>query len=96
MAEIDKAVKINGFKFRSWKQADGYWSDPFEPFDFWSRTFLAQGTEVMEETEQADMIEAIKKNKDVKFKDQDLSELSREILKDNKIEIDDVQDDRNE
>ena len=83
---IEKAVKINGFKYRSWKRADGYWTDPFVEFDFYSRTFLPQGTEVMEETEQSDMIEAIKRNKDVKFKDQDLAEISRELLKDNQLE----------
>ena len=83
---IEKAVKINGFKYRSWKKGDGYWTDPFVEFDFYSRTFLPQGTEVMEETEQSDMIEAIKRNKDVKFKDQDLAEISRELLKDNQLE----------
>ena len=87
-------MKLNGSKLRCFRKSDGYWSDPFQEYDFWSRT-LSNATdqkEWIEVQDQTEMIEAIKRNKDVKFKDQDLSEISREILKEAKIEIDDVQD----
>ena len=79
---ISKAVKINGFKHRSWKKADGYWTDPFQEHDFWSRTFLPEGTETMEATSESEMIKEIKKG-DKKFKD--LSEASKAKFKKEKI-----------
>ena len=81
---LKDAVKINGFKFRSWK-LNGYWSDPFEPFDFWSRTFLQEGTEIMEATSIEDMVTEIKKG-DKKFKEVSLSEESKEKFKKEKID----------
>jgi len=81
---IKDAVKINGFKFRSWKTGN-YWSDPFEPFDFWSRTFLQEGTEIMEATSITDMVTEIKKG-DKKFREAGLSEESKAVFKDEKIE----------
>ena len=80
---LKDAVKINGFKFRSWKTGN-YWSDPFEPFDFWSRTFLQEGTEIMEATSITDMVTEIKKG-DKKFKADDLNDESKEIFKEEKI-----------
>ena len=87
---LKDAVKINGFKFRSWK-SNGYWSDPFEPFDFWSRTFLQEGTEIMEATSIEDMVKEIKKG-DKKFKESSLSEKSKEQFKKEKID-DKIKDD---
>ncbi len=81
---IKDAVKINGFKFRSWN-IDGYWSDPFEPFDFWSRTFLQEGTEIIEATSIKDMVTEIKKG-DKKFREAGLSEESKEQFKKEKID----------
>ena len=80
---LKDAVKINGFKFRSWK-LNGYWSDPFKPYDFWSRTFLQEGTEIMEATSITDMVIEIKKG-DKKFKEVSLSDASKEIFKEEKI-----------
>ena len=51
MSNIDDAVKINGFKFRSWKKGTT-WTYPFTENDFWSRTFLAPGTATMEATDE--------------------------------------------
>ena len=88
MSSIKDAVTINGFKFRSWKIGN-YWSDPFEPYVFWSRTFLQEGTEIIEATSITDMVTEIKKG-DKKFKVDDLSDESKEIFKveeiDTKIE----------
>ncbi|KKM75009.1 hypothetical protein LCGC14_1394510 [marine sediment metagenome] len=81
---LKDAVKINGFKFRSWKK-DGYWSDPFEPYVFWSRTFLQEGTEIIEATSITDMVTEIKKG-DKKFREVSLSEESKAVFKDEKIE----------
>ena len=80
---LKDAVKINGFKFRSWK-LNGYWSDPFVPFDFWSRTFLQEGTEIIEATSITDMVTEIKKDSK-KFREADLSEESKEIFEKEKI-----------
>ena len=81
---LKDATTINGFKFRSWLK-DGYWSDPFKPYDFWSRTFLQEGTEVMEATSIEDMVKEIKKG-DKKFKEVSLSEGSKELFKEEKID----------
>ena len=81
---LKDAVKINGFKFRSWN-IDGYWSDPFKPYVFWSRTFLQEGTEIMEATSIEDMVIEIKKG-DKKFKEVSLSEESKEKFKKEKID----------
>ena len=81
---LKDAVKINGFKFRSWKIGN-YWSDPFEPFDFWSRTFLQEGTEIIEATSIEDMVTEIKKG-DKKFKESSLSDESKEQFKKEKID----------
>ena len=83
------AVKINGFKFRSWK-IKGYWSDPFKPFNFWSRTFLQEGTEIMEATSIEDMVTEIKKG-DKKFKASQLSEASKSKFKEENITFEDNQ-----
>ncbi len=81
---LKDATTINGFKFRSWLK-DGYWSDPFEPYDFWSRTFLQEGTEIMEATSIKDMVKEIKKG-DKKFKESSLSDESKEQFKKEKID----------
>ena len=81
---IKDAKKINGFKFRSWKQADGTWTDPFDEFDFWSRTFLASGTLVMEATDEDGMLKEIKKGTK-KFKAESLSDESKAKFKDKRI-----------
>ena len=84
---LKDAVKINGFKFRSWK-LNGYWSDPFEPFDFWSRTFLQEGTEIIEATSITDMVTEIKKG-DKKFKASALSDGSKKKFKEENISFED-------
>ncbi len=81
---LKDAVKINGFKFRSWKIGN-YWSDPFEPYVFWSSTYLQEGTEIMEATSIEDMVTEIKKG-DKKFKEVSLSEGSKELFKKEKID----------
>ena len=86
--EKDKAVKINGRKRRSWKQADGTFSDPFAEFDFFSRTFLPPNTDVIEADTDEDMIIELKKakNNDVKFDLKNLSVYSQIKFLDNKLD----------
>ena len=90
MAKPKDEVAIDAFKFRSWKKADGTWTDPFMEYDFWSRTFLQEGTETISATSEEDMVTEIKKD-DKMFKEEDLSEASKEKFKekeiDDKIEI---------
>ena len=76
MAKPENAVAINGFKHRSWKKADGFWTDPFVEFDFWSRSFLPEGTLTIEATDEPTMIAEIKKG-DMKFKEKDLSKATK-------------------
>lgn len=94
MAKPEKAVSIDGFKFRSWKKADDTWTDPFVEFDFWSRTFLQEGIEVMEATSEEDMDDEIKKG-NKKFKTSQLSENSKQKFKDKGME-DKLEDDQGE
>ena len=88
MAAIDKAVKINGRKRRSWKRKDGKWTDPFAEHDIWSRTLLPPNTETIEADEDVDMIIELKKavNRDVKFDPKALSDESLVKLIDAKLE----------
>ncbi len=81
---IKDAKKINGFKYRSWRNQDGTWSDPFEENCFWSRTFLPPGTQVMEATSEEDMVKEVKKG-NKKFKEKDLSEKSKVKFEKHKI-----------
>ena len=90
MAAIDNAEIIAGAKFRSW-YIDGYWSDPFASFllggkDFSiSVTYLPQGTLTMQATSIEDMVIEIKKG-DKKFREASLSEESKAVFKDEKID----------
>lgn len=84
MSAIDDAVKINGFKFRSWKKGST-WTDPFEENVFWSTTLLPPGTLIMEATSEEDMVIEIKKNSK-KFNLSELSDNSKQKFKDYKIE----------
>ncbi len=94
MSKPEKAVSIDGFKFRSWETEPGYWSDPYVPYDFWSRTFCQEGTPVMEATSEEDMdVEVKKGNK--KFKSSELSEDSQQKFKDKGID-DKIEDDQGE
>ena len=88
MAAIDKAVKINGRKRRSWKQKDGKWTDPFAEHDIWSRTFLPPATETIEADTDMDMVIELKKpiNADVTFDPKALSTESLVKLIDAKLE----------
>ena len=84
---IDKAVKINGFKYRSWKQKDGTWTDPLANhnlpgYEFSiSTTILPEGAKVLKYNEEADMITEIKKAKYL-FKASDLSKETKQKFRD--------------
>ena len=86
MADSDpkNSEKINGFKYRSHMKPDGYWTDPFEEQVFYSRTFMPLGTLFVEAQEEEEMKEKIKKEKDVKFKEEDLSEDTKDKFKEDK------------
>ncbi len=102
MTQPKNSESINGAKLRCFKKPDNYWSDPLhnyniEGYEFSvSRTFMPKGTEFIKAQDEAEMLREIKKNHDIKFKDQDLAEITREWLLDNGVEVDNVQDDRNE
>ena len=84
---IQTAIKINGFKYRSWKQPDGTWTDPFVEFDFWSRTMSDVITEYIEFTEESEVLKEVKKTK-YKFKEGNLSIKSKEKFDEKKIKYD--------
>lgn len=90
---LKKSVKINGKRRRSWKLPDGTYTDPFVNFDFYSRTFLPEGTEILEADTDEDMIIEITKDKKVKFKTSNLSDDSKIKFLDNGID-DQVEDDQ--
>lgn len=104
MAIPKDTVRINGRKRRSWKLADGTFSDPFEDYTYpgmnvsVSRTFLPPGTDTIEADTDEDMTIELGKNKDVKFKLSQLSEDSQLKFLDNdladRIENDQVGDEQ--
>jgi len=92
---IEKSVKVNFKKFRSWK-VNGYWTDPLVShnlpgYEFSiSRTFLPEGTEHIEADSEADMIKEVKKGTKL-FKAKDLSEPTKIKFREEKISFEDDQ-----
>jgi len=73
MAKPDKAESIDGFKYRTHQKLDGYWVDPFQEHDFWSRTFMPGKTKYIEAQDEEEMKTKLKADRDTKFKESELS-----------------------
>ena len=86
MADKIKIEKINGAKFRSFPLPDGTYSDPFQEYDFWSRTILPEGTVYLEAQEVDEMIFKIKDRVGIEFSEDNLSESTKQTFKDKGIE----------
>ena len=88
MAKPENAEAINGAKYRSFQKPDTYWTDPLQVNDFFSRTFMPQGTNFEEDQDET---EILKKVKNKKFKASDLSQSTKDKFKEEKIPFEDDQ-----
>jgi len=78
---LKDAERINGKKRRSFQLPDGTYSDPYEEYDIFSRTFMPKNTKYIEADDDEGVVAEIFKDAKIEFSDENISKESKHKLK---------------